>query len=237
MKTSITISAIVPFHNEERSLKESVQRLIDVGIFKEIILIDDNSNDKSNQIASDLALVNEFISVYKIKKSLGKGNAVRYGLKKTKTSHVIVHDADLEYFPKDIVEMFKFSKKYPNDLILGSRRIGNKERKNLYFYTYAVNALFSNIFSIINAYKVSDISSCYQLNSLENLIKMNLSEDGFAMEVEILSKTLRMNNKIYELPISYHARSYGDGKKITVIDALLIFLKMFKYSRFNIFFK
>ena len=58
MKTSITISAIVPFHNEEKSLKESVQRLIDVGIFKEIILVDDNSNDKSNQIASDLALVN-----------------------------------------------------------------------------------------------------------------------------------------------------------------------------------
>ena len=100
MKTSITISAIVPFHNEEKSLKESVQRLIDVGIFKEIILVDDNSNDKSNQIASDLALVNEFISVYKIKKSLGKGNAVRYGLKKTKTSHVIVHDADLEIFQK-----------------------------------------------------------------------------------------------------------------------------------------
>ena len=137
MKTSITISAIVPFHNEEKSLKESVQRLIDVGIFKEIILVDDNSNDKSNQIASDLALVNEFVSVYKLKKNLGKGNAVRYGLKKTKTSHVIVHDADLEYFPKDIVEMFKIAKEYPNDLILGSRRIGNKERKSLFLYIYS----------------------------------------------------------------------------------------------------
>ena len=110
-------------------------------------------------------------------------------------------------------------------------------RQNKYYYTRLFNRLFSLFFSLINFYRVTDISSCYQINKLSNLIDMELAEPGFAIEVEILSKNLRMNNKIIETPIKYKARSYSEGKKIKVYDAAIILFKILNYSRLNFFFK
>ena len=93
------------------------------------------------------------------------------------------------------------------------------------------------IFSIINNYKVSDIASCYWLVKTEDLRKIELTEKGFAIEVEVLSKFLRNKHKIVEVPIKYHARSYEDGKKIKLIDGIKIFAKILKYSKLNFLLK
>src|SRR6056300_291383 len=237
MEKNYSISVIVPFFNEENYLEESVNRLIDVGIFKEIILVDNKSTDKSSLIANSFIKSNQNIVLINAFEKSGKGYAVSEGLKYATSTHLIIHDADLEYFPEDISDMFKLTQKYPNDLILGSRVIGDKVRLNKYYYTRFFNRLFSLFFSLINFYKVTDISSCYQINKLNNLIDMELSENGFAIEVEILSKNLRMNNQIIEIPIKYQARSYSEGKKIKVYDAAIIFIKILNYSRLNFFFK
>ena len=231
----ITLTAIVPIFNEEKYLLDSVTRLQKTNIFNEIILIDNCSTDASLAIAQNLKEKDSSILVLQTKNNDGKASAVLLGLNYVKTSHVVIHDADLEYFPDDIVEMFEVAKVNPNDLILGSRVIGNKERKNIYFTTYFGNRILSIMFSFINRYKVSDISTCYQMYSLKNIQKLNLNEKGFGMELEVLSKFIKLGIEIIEVPIKYEGRSYSEGKKIKLSDALNIAFKMIKYSKLNLF--
>ena len=231
----ITLTAIVPIFNEEKYLLDSVTRLQKTKIFNGIILIDNCSTDASLAIAQNLKEKDSSILVLQTKNNDGKASAVQLGLNFVKTSHVVIHDADLEYFPDDIVEMFEVAKVNPNDLILGSRVIGNKERKNIYFTTYFGNRILSIMFSFINRYKVSDISTCYQMYSLKNIQKLNLNEKGFGMELEVLSKFIKLGIEIIEVPIKYEGRSYSEGKKIKLSDALNIAFKMIKYSKLNLF--
>ena len=231
----LTLTAIVPIFNEEKYLLDSVTRLQKTNIFNEIILIDNCSTDASLAIAQSLKEKDSSILVLQTKNNDGKASAVQLGLNYVKTSHVVIHDADLEYFPDDIVEMFEVAKVNPNDLILGSRVIGNKERKNIYFTTYFGNRILSIMFSFINRYKVSDISTCYQMYSLKNIQKLNLNEKGFGMELEVLSKFIKLGIEIIEVPIKYEGRSYSEGKKIKLSDALNIAFKMIKYSKLNLF--
>ena len=229
MNKNHTIGVIVPIYNEEKYLKESINRLLAVDIFSQIILVDDNSIDSSFEIANNLAQENSVITVLKINKNQGKGNAVITGAKKINTEYLIVHDADLEYFPSDIPELYKESVKHPTSLILGSRVLGEKERTNIYYFTYLGNKIFARIFSIFHRIRVSDIASCYWLIKVDQFLKLNIVEKGFAIEVEVLSKFLKTGNSIREVPIKYSARSYEQGKKIKLKDALVIFQKIVKY--------
>ena len=111
MEQSISLSAIVPIYNEEQNLEESVNRLIKEPIFNKIVLVDDASEDSSLEIAKNIERNYSNIQLISLEKNQGKGNAVHEGLKFVETSHVIVHDADLEYFPSDIVEMYKIESK------------------------------------------------------------------------------------------------------------------------------
>ena len=124
-----SLSAIVPFYNEERYLEESVTKLIQTNLFDEIILVDDNSTDNSPKIANGIEKNYEIVKLYKKNKNEGKGSAVIYGYEKTSSSPLIVHDADLEYNPLDIVKLKELSEKNPNAIILGSRTIGGLSEK------------------------------------------------------------------------------------------------------------
>ena len=119
----INLTAIVPFYNEENTLRQSIQRLLDEDIFSEIILSDDNSNDRSLEIAETFSNDYEHIKLISSDKNLGKGNAITNAVSILNTSHVVIHDADLEYFPADIVRMYKKALVNQNSLILGSRAI------------------------------------------------------------------------------------------------------------------
>lgn len=230
------IAVIVPFYNEEKFLRKSVKRLIDEKIFEQIILVDDCSNDSSSEIAYQLASEYKFITLIENIEQKGKGYSIKQGLNKVETSHVIVHDADLEYFPSDIVEMFEIAKDKNNTLVLGSRTIGTKERINLYKKNYIVQMIFSYIFSILNFKKISDIATCYWLIETKILRKFSLKEPGFSIEVEVISKSIQNKLEIIEVPINYHGRSYEDGKKIKYKDGLKIFSKIVTLSRVFHFF-
>ena len=229
MNKSHTIGVIVPIYNEEKYLKESINRLLEVDIFSQIVLVDDNSIDSSFEIANILAQEHSLITVIKINKNQGKGNAVITGAKEINTDYLIVHDADLEYFPNDIPELYEESVKHPTSLILGSRVLSEKERTNIYYFTYLGNKMFARIFSVFHRVRVSDIASCYWLIKVDQFLKLNIVEKGFAIEVEVLSKFLKTGNSIREVPIKYSARSYEQGKKIKLKDALVILQKIVKY--------
>tara|TARA_B100000131_G_scaffold226840_1_gene218441 strand:- start:84 stop:794 length:711 start_codon:yes stop_codon:yes gene_type:complete len=235
MINNASLGVIVPFYNEERFLLQSVSRLLDVKIVEQIVLVDDCSEDKSYSIAESILEKSNKISLIKTDKNGGKGYAVKKGLEFITTSHILVHDADLEYFPEDIPEIFNSLSDFENCLVIGSRTVGDKKRKNLYFYTYFGNKVLSLLFSIINNYKISDIASCYWLVNANKLRSKDLRERGFGIEVEVLSKFLKNNVDIVEVPIRYEARSYQDGKKIKLKDGIIILLKILKYSKLNIF--
>ncbi len=159
----INLSVIVPFFNEEQFLEESIDRLLSNDIYSSIYLIDNNSTDNSYNIAKNLETQHKKIELYKTNKKKGKGSALGFSRSLIKSSHVVIHDADLEYFPEDIVEMFDVAQTNQNSLILGSRFIGSKKRENIYLRTFLANKVMSLFFSFVNFYKVTDVATCYKL--------------------------------------------------------------------------
>ena len=229
----ITLSVIVPFYNEEKYLKESVERLLKADIYEHIFLVDDCSYDQSSLIALNLEKQFKKIIYLKTQRNAGKGNALKVAKDSIKTTHVVIHDADLEYFPEDIKEMFILAKENKDSLILGSRFIGNKIRENVYFRTNLANRVMSLFFSFVNFYYITDVATCYKLMPTTFFKEVTLKEKGFSIEVELLSKFLKNNKSILEVPIKYEGRSYTEGKKIKTSDGFKYLYNTLKYRFFN----
>ena len=227
------LSVIIPFFNEKEFLLDSVNRVLKTGIAHQIFLSDDFSNDGSEIIAKKLSEEYEFITHIRSDKNKGKGSALNNVKKYIETSHVVIHDADLEYFPSDIVEMFEVSKNNPECLVLGTRFAGEKERKNVYFRTGLANRVMSLFFSVVNFTKITDVATCYKLMPTQFFQSISLKEQGFSIEIEILSKFLKTNNKIKEVPIKYEGRTYSEGKKIKSLDGFMFLFNTLKYRFFN----
>ena len=130
------LTVIIPFFNEEKFIEKSLSRVLQSNIATEIILIDDGSTDNSFRIVNEITNSLSFVKILKSNKNLGKGNALNIAKRYINTSHVVIHDADLEYNPKDILKMIEKSKLSPNSLILGSRFKGSEIRVNIYKRTY-----------------------------------------------------------------------------------------------------
>jgi hypothetical protein len=129
--------------------------------------------------------------------------------------------------------MYELSKKNISSLILGSRFIGEKDRKNIYKRTFIANKVMSIFFSLINFYTVSDVATCYKLLPTSFLQSITLKENGFSFEIEILSKFLKFNKSVFEVPIKYEGRSYQEGKKIKSIDGFFYLLNTVRYRLFS----
>lgn len=228
------LTVLIPFFNEENTLKESTLRVISIIPKAKILLIDDKSNDSSISIAKELESTYSQIQLIQNFKNLGKGSALNLSKRFIETSHIIIHDADLEYNSKDIPGLFELAKENPKALIIGSRFIGNKTRKNIYLRTKIANIFLSKVFSLVNKVEVSDIATCYKLFPSEFFINNEFKEKGFTIEIEILTKYLKSNDfsQILEMPISYNGRTYKDGKKIRFYDGFKYLFKIvsLKYS-------
>lgn len=214
------LTVIVPFYNEQDLLLKSVSRLNEQNIADNILLIDDSSNDNSYQIAESIQSQNPHIKLLKTKNNLGKGGAIKLGIENTESDYIIVHDADLEYDPKNIKTALDLAKEQNQEkiVILGSRFIGNIKRKNLYRRTFIANKFLSFLFSIFSGTNVSDVATCYKLISKNIYKNIEITKNGFEFEVEILSKSLKLADRYLEIPINYEGRSYKDGKKIKFSD-------------------
>jgi hypothetical protein len=126
--------------------------------------------------------------------------------------------------------MFEKAKTNPQSLIIGSRFIGNKERINIYRRTYFANKVMSLFFSLIHFCKISDIATCYKMMATKNFKEIELVENGFSIEIELVSKFLKKYKSIIEVPIKYEGRSYEEGKKIRPLDGLMYLINSIKYK-------
>ena len=226
-----TLDVIVPFYNEEFFLKDSVERLLKTNVHANIYLVDNNSDDHSPEIAKKLSKDRVDIHYIKTLEVSGKGFGIQTVIPFLKSSHVVIHDADLEYFPDDLIEMKSVSENNPESLILGTRFKGNKKRNNQYLRTVFANKFLSLFFSIIYMYKVSDIATCYKLLPVKKIKKMELRENGFAIEVEIIAKFLKLEKpSLKEVPIHYDGRTFKEGKKINIMDGFKYIFKTIQYK-------
>lgn len=218
------LSIVMPVYNEERTIAGILQRVVEAplaGIETEILVVDDGSNDRT--VARARAFIDSCrvprrsLRIEALPHNRGKGYALRHGFALASGDIVVVQDADLEYDPRDIDGLVRPILDDQADVVFGSRFLGGPHRV-LYFWHSVGNhflTMLSNMFTNLN---LTDMETCYKAFRAESLRRLALTEDRFGIEVELTAKVARARLRIYEVPISYHGRTYAEGKKITWRD-------------------
>ena len=232
-KKHAVLSIVIPCYNEERTLDKCIERVIKIGTEEipiEIIIVDDNSTDRSYHLAKELAERYDCITVLQHTKNSGKGAALRTGFSRAKGDFIAVQDADLEYDPQDLKLLIRPLLEDRADVVFGSRFLSCGEHRVLYFWHYLGNrflTFLSNMFTDLN---LTDMETCYKVFKREIIQSINIKEDRFGFEPEIVSKVARMRVRIYERGISYYGRTYAEGKKIGLRDGFRALYCIFRYN-------
>jgi len=235
----VKLSVLVPVYNEERTLQEVVRRVCDFQIPKEIILVDDGSEDQSRKILTRLQEENDRakdplnqIKVFFQPVNQGKGAALKTALSHVTGDIVIVQDADLEYDPKDYPSLLAPIQAGLADVVYGTRFYGGGAHRVLFFWHYMGNLALTLISNMLTNLNLSDMEVGYKVFRAEAVKGVNLKSNRFGFEPEITVKLAKKHCRFYEVPISYHGRTYEEGKKITWKDgiAALYYLIRFRLA-------
>jgi len=230
------LSIIIPVFNEEKTVAQLLKRVLSVKLpveQVEYIVIDDGSTDKSESEVKNLQLKKIKLLVHK--KNMGKGAAVRTGLKHATGDYIIIQDADLEYNPVDIKKLLKTLEEKNKPVVYGTRLsrlpdFKRDERTPVFALHYFGNKLLSLITSILYGYWVTDMECCYKLVPRKALKDIQLRAKGFDFEPEITAKLLKRGYKIAEVPIKTTPRGYDGGKKLYALrDGTKALLTLLKY--------
>jgi len=226
------LSVVVPAYNEEVTLVPVIHKLLAVPHLLEIVIVDDCSNDRTGDMAEELSRLHPKIKVLHHSTNSGKTEALKTGFKSTRGDIVIVQDADLEYDPSDIGDVIKPILSGEADVVYGSRFLVRKSARVLYFYHYLANkalTFFSNLFTNVN---LTDVETGYKAFRGDIIRNMKITSSGFGFEIEVTAKVAKLKCRIYEVPISYHGRTYEEGKKIAAKDGIAAFLYVIKFNLF-----
>ena len=230
----IKLSIIIPAYNEEKTIIKILEKVNKVkieGVEKEIIVIDDCSNDNTLYLLeNNNDLYNELI---KSSKNNGKGAAVKKGLLKAKGQYILFQDADLEYDPNDYVKLIEPILRFNADVVMGSRLSAPQFTRVYYFWHKIGNRLITLIFNILNNTTFTDIYSCYLLFKSDLINPSKLVTDGWEQQAEILSIVVSKADSLYEVPINYYGRTYEEGKKIRASNVISVLLTIFLKKIFS----
>ncbi len=247
-KTYPSLSVVIPVYNERATIDEILHRVKDVPLDKEIILIDDASTDGSRELLQQLAggsgdggaepetasglpspRMHNTIRVLFHDRNRGKGAALRTGFKMAQNEIIIVQDADLEYDPQDYFTLLEPIRRGVADVVYGSRFHGGPHRV-LYFWHFVANRFLGLLSGVLTNLNLTDVWTCYKVFPRRVLETIQLEEDRFGFDVEITAKLAKIGCRIYEVPISYHGRTYGEGKKITWKDGVRSVWQIVKHN-------
>ena len=227
------LSIVIPVYNEKDTLEEIFRRVQTTSYEKEIIAVDDASEDGSRDILDRLAQQHDNVRVFYHEKNQGKGAALRTGFAQVTGDVVIIQDADLEYDPVDYPILLDPIERDLADVVYGSRLIGAQPHRVLYFWHYMGNkcvTFLSNMFTNLN---LSDMEVGYKVFKAEVLQDIQIKCKRFGVEPELTAKVARKGCRIYEVPIRYHGRDYAHGKKITWRDGIAAIFHILRFRFFD----
>jgi glycosyltransferase involved in cell wall biosynthesis len=232
----VKLSVLIPVYNEERTLAEVVRRVKAVAVPKEIVLIDDGSQDQSRQILDRIRQESERavessnrVKVIFQPSNQGKGAALREGLRHVTGDTVIVQDADLEYDPKDYPALLEPIENGLADVVYGTRFAGGGAHRVLFFWHSLGNRLLTLLSNMLTNLNLSDMEVGYKVFRAEVLRGIELKSSRFGFEPEITMKLAKKGCRFYEVPISYYGRTYEEGKKITWKDGVAALYYIFRF--------
>ena len=228
-----TLSIVVPCFNEQETLVKGVERIRGIAkpdLTLEIVIVDDCSRDASLQIARDIAAEHPEVRVLHHDVNQGKGAALRTGFKAATGDFVAVQDADLEYNPQELVKLIAPLQDGSADMVVGSRFLSAGCHRVLYFWHSMGNrflTLLSNMFTDLN---LTDMETCYKVFRREVIQAIPIEENRFGFEPEIVAKAAIRRLRIFEMGISYHGRTYEEGKKIGWRDGFRAIYCILRYN-------
>lgn len=218
------LSVIIPVYNETKTVRQLLEKVYAVDIDKEIILVDDGSTDGTDRILREINYAN--LKIIHHSDNRGKGVAILTGLANARCEFVIIQDADLEYDPQEYKKLMEEIIKDKADLVLGVRF--TKGYHGLFIPRFG-NRFLTNLINILFGAQLNDFFTCYKLCRRDTLNALNLKSKNFDFDVEIVTKALKRKLRIKEVPISYHPRTYAQGKKIRWMDGIRAMLSIIKY--------
>lgn len=231
------LSIIIPAYNEENTIFQILKVIESVvlidNVAKEIIIIDDCSVDKTAKVIEDFKKDNPHLEIQYFKQEVnqGKGAAIHKGISKASGDFLIIQDADLEYNPHEYNLLLKLVVDGHADVVYGSRFMGGKPHRMLFFFHSMGNKLLTFISNAFTNLNLSDMETCYKLFRTSIIQGIELKEKRFGFEPEITAKIARIPKiRIYEVGISYYGRTYEEGKKISWKDGFRAIFCMIKYG-------
>lgn len=233
------LSIIIPAYNEAATITAILKRIINaelpLAITKEIIVVDDCSKDNTIELVHAFSAENGInITVLRQSINQGKGAAIRRGFSQATGDYCIVQDADLEYDPDEYQNLLKPVLKANADVVYGSRFMGDKPHRILFFWHSIGNAVLTFLSNMFTNLNLTDMETCYKLIRTSILKQVVLEENRFGFEPEITAKIARIPGiKIYEVGISYYGRTYSEGKKINWKDGFRAIWCILKYNVFK----
>jgi len=228
------LSVIIPCYNEVENIAEVIDLVssVDVGLEKEIIVVDDGSEDGTVQLLKEIREKNEDSNILNVHFSMlnsGKGFAIRIGLKYVTGDVVIIQDADLEYDPQDFPKILEPILKGEADVVYGSRFLGKSRPEGMAFANFIANKILTFTAILLYGKHITDEATCYKAFRRDVIDSVELTCQRFEFCPEVTSKVLKKRYRLVEVPINYRGRTTLEGKKITWWDGFIAIWTLWKY--------
>jgi len=226
----MSLSVVMPVFNERATVAGVIASVLRQPEVAELIIVNDASADGTREVLEEIKSMDARIRIFHHEKNQGKGAALRTGITHASAPVVIIQDADMEYDPTEYPILLGPILRGKADAVFGSRFIGSQEHRVLYFWHSMGNrflTLLSNMFTNLN---LTDMETCYKAVRREILQSIPIRENRFGFEPEITAKLAKKGVRIYEVAVSYHGRTYAEGKKINWKDGFQAIWCIFKYN-------